>query len=175
MAEFFVALLAGIVVEDYSKNRDKVVRTIRRLYRKPVNRTMAVANDVTSKYEQPIRYLFQVYALKEYCERKRLPKAELIRLRECIRKTVYSEKKEILPADFVHFYKVFLENHLLPRLEQNYAQEMGVEFVKLSLETNFDAYIRDMTSRITKNEVADIDTAAPLFEKKLVGIAVGKS
>jgi phosphohistidine swiveling domain-containing protein len=173
VAEFFAALLAGIIVED-SKNRANVVNAIRRLYRKPVNKMIAATNEVTSKYEQPIRYLLQVYALKEYCERQRLPQAEFIRLRECIRKTVYSEKKETLPADFVHFYSVFLENHLLPNLEQNYAQEMGVEFVKLSLETNFDAYIRDIASRVTKNEVDDINAASPLFEKKLEGIATGK-
>lgn len=174
VAEFFAALLAGIVLEDYSRNRDKVVSAIKRLYRKPIHKTIAVAKEVTSKYDRSIRYLFQVYALKEYCERKRLSQAEFIRLRECIRRTVYSEKKEQLPTDFVHFYEVFLENHLLPSLEQNYAQEMGMEFVTASLETHFDTYIRDMASRVSKNETEEIDPDTPIFEKRLEGIGAGR-
>jgi phosphohistidine swiveling domain-containing protein len=173
VAEFFIALLAGIVVEQYSKNRDKILRVIKRLYRKPVCQIMDATNEVTAKYDKSIRYLFQVYALKEYCERKHLPQAEFIRLRECMRQTIYSGKKEPLTAEFTQFYKVFLENHLIPSLEQSFAQKMGVEFVTMSLETNFDNYVRAMASEKTKDLGSNVGSNL-VFEKKLQGISAGK-
>jgi phosphoenolpyruvate synthase/pyruvate phosphate dikinase len=178
-AEFFVALLAGILVEEYARNHDKIISTIKRLYRKPLKETVKVAEDVTSKDNKSITYLFQVYALKLYCEKKKSSQADFIRLRESIRRMVYSGSKEKLPDDFVRFHKAFLENHLLPTLEQDYAKKMGTEFVISSIETNFDTYAKDITSgKIKTGTSIEIDfetnADAPILEKKLSGISAGK-
>ncbi len=173
VAEFFVALLANIVADEYPENRDKILRAIKRLYRKPAHQVIDATNEITTKYDKSIRYLFQVYALKEYCERNHLSQTEFIRLRECVRQTIYSDKRETFPVEFVRFYNSFLENHLLPSLEQNYAQKMGLEFVTKSLETNFGNYVSLMFSEKAKDMASNSDSNL-VFEKKLDGIAVGR-
>ncbi len=170
-AEFIVLLLSGVAVVEYTLNRDKILDKIRRLYRVPPHQILEATDKITSKYDKSIRYLFRVYALKEYSEKKQLPLGKFISLREDIRTNIYSNEEKPLPKDFLHFYNSYLEHHMLPNLEKTYAQNLGLEFVTLSLETNFNNYVRAMAGE--KIQGANRDSF-PTVRKILQGISAGR-
>jgi len=170
-AEFLIALLANIVADEYHENRDKVLRVIRRLYRKPAGEIVDETKEVTTKYDKALKYLFQVYGAKEYCERNHHTQGEFIRLRESIRQNIYSGE-EPLPAEFIKFYELYVESHLLPSLEQSFAEKMGTEFVKYSIEADLEKYSREISSE-AKNGTSHPDSQL-VFEVKLKGISAGQ-
>ncbi len=65
-AEFFIALLANIVADEYHENHDKVLRVIRRLYRKPAVRIV----DELEELLQNMITLFGIFFL--FTQRKNI-------------------------------------------------------------------------------------------------------
>jgi phosphohistidine swiveling domain-containing protein len=173
-AEFFIALLAGILVEEYSRNRKKILDTVKKLYRKPIHKINAMASSTYLKYDRSLKYLLRAYALKNYSEKKKLAFSVFLSLRERIKLTVYFDKEVLLPDDLCRFEESFISLHDLPNFRESYAQTMGEELVKLSIDTNVDAHVKKIASvpNIVEPDILNFNEGS--FEKKLKGIAAGK-
>lgn len=174
IAEFFIALLAGILADEYSRNRKKILDTVKKLYRKPIDKIHAMASDVYQKYNHSLKYLFRVYALKNYSEKKKLTFSVFLSLREQLKLAVYSDKEVALPDDFRSFEASYITLHDLPDLKESYAQKMGEGFVSLSIDTNVDVYVKKMTRVSNSVESAIVNFNGGTFEKRLEGLAAGK-
>lgn len=173
-AEFFIALLAGILVVEYSKNRKKILDAVKKLYRKPTHKINAVAASIYLKYDHSLKYLFRAYALKNYSEKEKLAFPAFLSLRERVKLTVYTDKKVPLPEDFSRFEKSFISLHDLPKLSESYAQKIGEELVKLSVDTNIEVHVRKTASESNIVELNISNFKEGGFETKLKGIAAGK-
>lgn len=135
LVSFLAELLAALIAVEYSKNHEAIRKTIEEMYVKSLRKVRTVIKRVSDKYGRFLEFLFQVYILKEYIERKGVTSYDgFVLLREKIRNNTILRKKplEKLPEDYCEFKKSFLKKHSFPSPKKRFSEELGSELLSLS-------------------------------------------
>lgn len=135
LVSFFAELLAALIAVEYSKNHEAIKKTIEKMYVKSRGKIRTVIQRVSDKYGRFLEFLFRVYILKEYFERKGVTLySDFVLFREKIRNNTILRKKPFkkLPEDYQEFEKSFLRKHSLPSAKKGFSEELGNELLSLS-------------------------------------------
>lgn len=147
LVSFLAELLTGLIVVEYSKNHEIIQKTIEKMYSKSLQKIKTVIKRVSEKYGRFLEYLFRVYILKEYIERKGVTLYDdFVLLREKIRNNTILRKKHLerLPEDYCEFEKSFLKKHSFPPLKERFSEELGNELLSLSTVSLQKPKIKEM-------------------------------
>jgi phosphohistidine swiveling domain-containing protein len=179
LISFAAELLAAIVAEEYSRNRDEIIATVRKLCDKSHKRIKLAIKKISKKYDHFLKYLFRVYALKEYMERMRITFSEFAQLRQRIREVLDQKSGKALPESFDKFEKTFLEEHSLPSLAESYSEKLSEDLLRLL--TKIDQRTRTKqrietreSSGVSYPKVDVFHFTVSALHKRLEGLAVSK-
>ena len=179
LVSFFAELLAALIAVEYSKNRDLMVETIKKIYKKSRRKIWTAMQGISEKYERFLKYLFRVYVLKAYIEKQRAVRyTDFMLLRESIKNNTILCKtpKEKLPEDYSYFEESFLREHSLPSLEECYSEKLGDELLSLSVADRQKPLSRAKIKKmISSNKPTGVFSAETTDLKKVISGIVANS
>ena len=177
LVSFVAELLAAIIATEISRNRDQIVKNIKKLYGKSGTIATKAFQKVSKKYESSLKYLFRVYALKAYMERMKISFADFINLRVRIKKTTNldQENTKALPEKYSQFEEAFLKEHSLPHFTESYSEKLGDELLKLSTRINGRPHSGNREKQAHTPSSPDVlRFSITGLEKKIEGLAAYK-
>ncbi|MFZ7137855.1 MAG: PEP-utilizing enzyme [archaeon] len=134
LISFLAELLAGIVVVEYSRNRDNFGEKLKKIKKESREKVTSAIAQVSDKYGILLKYLIKVYILKKYVEKNYKNSTEAFwRLKNKIKNiTIHNKKGETMPEDFNQFEESFLKQHTLPPLDNRFTDKLSDDLLNLS-------------------------------------------